>query len=79
MGMLPFVQSGARTEKMEEALVLSAATATEQKAIRLLEALERAGKTVSSVVVEGRRIEVKFEGVSVVDEFEGIEMRYGKA
>ncbi|MCK0103336.1 hypothetical protein [Pseudohalocynthiibacter sp. F2068] len=58
---------------------MSSATTTEQKAIRLLQALERAGKSVSSVVVEGRRIEVKFEGVPTVDEFERIEMRHGKA
>lgn len=60
-------------------LALSSATTTEQKAIRLLEALERAGKAVTSVVVEGRRIEVKFDGVQTTDEFERIEMRHDKA
>ncbi|WP_278922587.1 hypothetical protein [Pseudophaeobacter profundi] len=45
----------------------------------MLQALERAGKAVSAVVVEGRRIEVKFESGSTVDEFERIEMRHGKA
>lgn len=57
---------------------MSSAT-TEQKAIRLLHALERAGKAVSSVVVEGRRIEVKFDGGLPSDEFERLEMRHGKA
>lgn len=57
---------------------MSSAT-TEQKAIRLLQALERTGKAVSSVVVEGRRIEVKFEGGLPGDEFERLEMRHGKA
>ncbi|MEP4038261.1 hypothetical protein [Pseudophaeobacter sp.] len=57
---------------------MSSAT-TEQKAIKLLEALEHAGKSVSSVVVEGRRIEVKFEGCLPSDEFAKIEMRHGKA
>lgn len=56
---------------------MSSATTTEQKAIRLLEALERAGKAVTSVVVEGRRIEVKFEGGTTADEFDRIDMRHG--
>ena len=59
-------------------LTVNSATTTEQKAIRLLQAVERAGKAVSSVVVEGRRIEVKFDGGQLVDEFERIEMRHGK-
>ena len=58
---------------------MSSADATERKAIKLLEALERAGKTVSAVVVDGRRIEVKFDGGSIVDEFDRIDMRHGKA
>ena len=57
---------------------MSSATTTERKAISLLEALERAGKAVTSVVVEGRRIEVKFEGGVARDEFERIDMRHGK-
>lgn len=57
---------------------MSSANATEHKAIKLLKALERSGKTVSSVVVEGRRIEVKFDGGSIVDEFDRIDMRHGK-
>lgn len=57
---------------------MSSAT-TEQKAIRLLQAMERTGKAVSSVVVEGRRIEVKFDGGLPSDEFERLEMRHGKA
>lgn len=59
-------------------LTVSSAGTTEQKAIRLLEALERTGKAVTSVVVEGRRIEVKFEGGVPTDEFERIDMRHGK-
>lgn len=57
---------------------MSAAKTTEQKAIRLLKALEGAGKAVTSVVVEGRRIEIMLSGGQSVDEFEGIDMRHGK-
>nr|WP_309503596.1 hypothetical protein [uncultured Roseovarius sp.] len=57
---------------------MSAAKTTEQKAIKLLKALESAGKAVSSVVVEGRRIEVKLSVVQTADEFDGIDMRHGK-
>ncbi len=68
-----------REPLLRKGLTVSSAITTEQKAIRLLEALERAGRSVSSVVVEGRRIEVKFVGELAVDEFERIEMRHDKA
>jgi hypothetical protein len=58
---------------------VGSALTTEQKAIRLLQALERSGRAVSSVVVEGRRIEVKLGGGPIVDEFDGVKMRHDKA
>ena len=54
------------------------ATTTEQKALSLLKAFEEAGKTVSSVVVEGKRIEIKIQPSDDSDEFDRIDMRYGK-
>lgn len=54
------------------------ATTTEQKALSLLKAFEEAGKTVSSVVVEGKRIEIKIQPREDSDEFDRIDMRYGK-
>lgn len=52
--------------------------ATEIQAIRLLKALEDAGKAVCGVVVEGRRIELKLCEEQADDEFERIDMRHGK-
>lgn len=54
------------------------AITTEQKALSLLNAFEKAGKTVSSVVVEGKRIEIKIQPREDSDEFDRIDMRYGK-
>ena len=51
----------------------------EKKALSLLSALERAGKSVSSVAVEGRRIEILLSTGEAVDEFDKLEMRHGKA
>ena len=51
---------------------------TEQRALQLLKALETAGKTVSSIVIEGRRIEVVLSSGQAIDEFERIDMRHGK-
>lgn len=56
-----------------------AAGTIEQKALSLLQAFENAGKPVSRVVVEGRKIEVVLQVVQVEeDEFERIDMRHGK-
>jgi phage gp29-like protein len=51
----------------------------EQRAIALLRAVEKAGKTVSRVVVDGRRIELELASGESVDEFDRIDMRHGKA
>lgn len=51
---------------------------TEQKALNLLNVFERAGKPVSRVVVEGRRIEIELATREDSDEFDRIDMRYGK-
>ncbi|NDW47476.1 hypothetical protein [Ruegeria sp. PrR005] len=51
----------------------------EKKALSLLSALERAGKSVSSVAVEGRRIEILLSTGEAIDEFDKLEMRHGKA
>lgn len=40
--------------------------------------LEKAGKSVSRVIVEGRRIEVELLTREDSDEFDRIDMRYGK-
>ena len=50
----------------------------EQKAIGLLKAFERAGKQVSRVMVDGRKIELVLELPKDVDEFEKVDMRHGK-
>lgn len=50
----------------------------EQKAIGLLKAFEKAGKQVSRVMVDGRKIELVFELPKDVDEFEKVDMRHGK-
>ncbi len=56
-----------------------ARTTIEEKALRLLSAFERAGRTVGRVTVEGSRIELVLSEASPLDEFERIEMRHDKA
>lgn len=51
----------------------------EQKALVLLNAFERAGKAVSRVTVEGRRIELVLTPAKQEDEFERIDMRHDQA
>ena len=58
---------------------VSKVKALEQKALSLLAALEVAGKSVTSVAVEGQRIEFVLSSGETVDEFDRIEMRHGKA
>ena len=50
----------------------------EDKALRLLKAFENAGKSVTRVAIEGRRIEIVLSKAQDGDEFEDIDMRYGK-
>lgn len=55
-----------------------AGSRVEQRALRLLKTFENAGKTVSRVTIEGRRIEIVLSKEQDVDEFDGIDMRHGK-
>lgn len=55
-----------------------AQTTIEQKALRLLNAFERAGKSVGRVTVDGKRIELVLVELPAVDEFERVNMRHGK-
>jgi hypothetical protein len=54
------------------------AAKVEQRALSLLNTFENAGKSVSRVTIEGRKIELVLSKEKVVDEFEGIDMRHGK-
>jgi hypothetical protein len=56
-----------------------ARTAIEERALRALAAFERAGKSVSRVTLDGRKIELVLKSSDELDEFERIEMRHGKA
>ncbi|WP_165775139.1 hypothetical protein [Mameliella alba] len=55
-----------------------AQTKIEKKALDLLNAFERAGKSVGRVTIEGRRIELVLNRPKETDEYEGIDMRHGK-
>ncbi|WP_353336861.1 hypothetical protein [Pseudooceanicola nitratireducens] len=55
-----------------------ALTTIEEKALRLLNAFERAGRTVGRVTVDGRKIELVLTSDQPADEFERIDMRHGK-
>ena len=55
-----------------------APTKLEQKALSLLNTFENAGKQVSRVIVDGRRIDLELSTTENRDEFERIDMRYGK-
>ncbi len=50
----------------------------EQKALGLVRAFERAGKSVSRFCVDGRKIELVLGHDKPADEFERIDMRYDK-
>ena len=56
-----------------------ARTTIEEKALRALAAFEKAGKSVSRVTLEGRKIELVLNSRDEADEFEGLDMRHGKA
>ncbi|WP_188528127.1 hypothetical protein [Sinisalibacter lacisalsi] len=53
-----------------------ATTNIEQKALGLLNAFEQAGKAVSRVTVEGRKIEIVLSAPKVEDEFDRIDLRH---
>ena len=55
-----------------------AATTIEKKALGLLNTFEQAGKTVSRVTIEGRKIELVLSKSKETDEFDGIDMRHDK-
>jgi hypothetical protein len=50
----------------------------EQSALSLLAAFENAGKSVSRVIVEGKRIELVLSTEHDADEFDRIDMRHDK-
>lgn len=54
-------------------------TAIEQRALSLLKTFESAGKSVSRITIEGRKIELVLGTEQSTDEFDGIDMRHGKA
>ena len=56
-----------------------ARSTVEQRALALLNTFERAGKAVSRVTVEGKRIELVLVSEQDSDEFDRIDMRHGKA
>jgi len=51
-------------------------TTIEKKALGLLNAFEHAGKSVSRVTIEGRKIEIVLSRPKDNDEFDRIEMRH---
>ncbi|MEO1172012.1 MAG: hypothetical protein AAFX94_08160 [Myxococcota bacterium] len=57
---------------------MSTGKVLEKKALSLLTALESAGKAVTAVAVEGKRIEFTLASSETIDEFDRIDMRHGK-
>lgn len=55
-----------------------AATTIEKRAVGLLAAFERAGKSVSRVTVEGQKIEIVLALPKDNDDFDRIDMRHDK-
>ena len=55
------------------------AYAIEQKALSLLRTFENAGKSVSRITIEGKKIELVLATEQTPDEYAGIDMRYDKA
>lgn len=53
-------------------------TTIEEKALRLLNAFERAGRSVGRVTVDGKKIELVLVDPAAMDEFERIDMRHDK-
>lgn len=50
----------------------------EQKALSLLAAFEHAGRTVTKVVIDGKKIELELAICDASDDFDKIDMRHGK-
>lgn len=50
----------------------------EKKALRVLAAFESAGRSVSRIVLDGRKIELVISSRDEPDEFERIDMRHDK-
>lgn len=48
----------------------------EHRALRVLNAFESAGKSVSRITIEGRKIEIILSMDQSDDEFDGIDMRH---
>ena len=55
-----------------------ARTTVEEKALRLLNAFECAGRSVGRVTIDGTKIELEFTGPAIADEFDRIDMRHDK-
>lgn len=55
------------------------ATSIEERALRILKAFENAGRPVSRVTIEGKKIELVLATEQTPDEYAGIDMRYDKA
>ena len=55
-----------------------ARTTIEEKALRLLNAFECAGRSVGRVTVDGKKIELVLVEPVTIDEFDRIDMRHDK-
>ena len=53
-------------------------SSVEQRALRMLKTFESAGKSVSRVTIEGRKIELVLSKEQDVDEFDRLDMRHGQ-
>lgn len=65
----------ARTDSEERNM---SGSSVEQRALSLLSSFEKAGRTVSRVTIEGRKIELLLSVGPTADEFERTDMRYHK-
>lgn len=55
-----------------------ARTTIEERALKLLNAFERAGRSVGRVTVDGKKIELVLVDPLTVDEFERLDLRHDK-
>jgi hypothetical protein len=82
--VVPSVKNDCRTRSKRRLSLIAArefemaASTIEQRALSLFNTFEKSGRTVSRVTIEGRKIELVLSNEQVVDEFEGIDMRYDK-
>jgi hypothetical protein len=78
MGIAPFTPSVRKSNGKIGLSMAEKMTATniEQRALRLLDLFERAGKSVSGVTIEGRKIEITLFKGDDSDEFDRIGMRH---